>query len=262
MAKKTFEKPLNRGRETFDFNDKSYNPDDHTEDVINDFRNEPTKEKMPIVLRAVETDSRLSVEIKNDIIERLKTDFAYLFSRDIPDDYQSLKEESKLLAKFAQTSFVLLAIRLKKIRDEELYREDKYTDFKSFVESELDIARSTAYNYIDLVSVFGARTFENSKIDPSKLISAIPLLRMNGVPVDSIKKEIISDARNLSAREISEKVKLLKEEYSPKPKTKSKSQIVQTAEDIKFSIRSGLKGLSAKDKKAVVAALKKFIESL
>lgn len=266
MAKKTFDQAtFKRGRETPDFDSADYNPDEHTYNVIEDFKKEPTKEKLPEVVRTIERDTRLSSDQKDRLIDSIKRDFVSLFSlKELPSDYATLKEESKFLAQMAQSSFVLLAVRIKKIRDEELYREDNYPDFKSFIEGELSVAQRTAYNYIDIITIFGLKTFaiEDGRIDPSKLIPAIPLLRMEGVPVESIKKEMISDAKTMSARAMAEKVKQLKEEYSPKKKNAPKTQVAKTAEDIKVVIKQNLKGLSAKDKKTVVENLRKYLETI
>ena len=266
MAKKTFDQSkFKRGREIPDFDDPDYDPDKHTYNVIEDFKKEPTKEKLPEVIRTIERDTKLTTDQKGRLIDSIKRDFTALFSvTELPSDYATLKEESKFLAQMAQSSFVLLAVRIKKIRDEELYREDNYPDFKSFIEGELLVAQRTAYNYIDIITIFGLKTFaiENGRIDPSKLIPAIPLLRMEGVPVESIKKEMISDAKTLSARAIAEKVKQLKEEYAPKKKNAPKTQISKTTDDIKFVIKQNLKGLSAKDKKAVVDSLRKYLDTI
>lgn len=266
MAKKTFDQStFKRGREIPDFDDPNYDPDKHTYNVIEDFKKEPTKEKLPEVIRTIESDTKLTTAQKGRLIDNIKRDFVALFSlKELPGDYETLKEESKFLAQMAQSSFVLLAVRIKKIRDEELYREDGYPDFISFIEGELSVAKRTAYNYIDIITIFGVQTFAlaDGRIDPSKLIPAIPLLRMEGVPVDSIKKEIIADAKTMSARAVAEKVRLLKEEYAPKKKNAPKSQIVQTADEIKYVIKQNLKGLSAKDKKAIVDTLRKYLDTI
>jgi len=112
-----------------------------------------------------------------------------------------------------QASFLLLGQRLMKIRDNELYIEDGYKDFKTFVETEVKISRSTAYNYIDLVSVFGVQTFGHANApDPSKLIPLLPILRAKreDIPSDKIKSQFIKKAKTESARDLQDEIKQIK----------------------------------------------------
>jgi hypothetical protein len=66
----------------------------------------------------------------------------------------------------------------------------------------------------------------------------------------------------MSARAMAEKVKQLKEEYSPKKKNAPKTQISKTTDEIKFVIKQNLKGLSSKDKKSIVENLRKYLETI
>jgi hypothetical protein len=217
MAIKKFNKDqLSRGKSILNPDD-NFNPDDFTYDVITEFENNPRKENLPKVIEVIELDSSLPVIQKEILITRLKADFVTLFGfNNIPDDYKSLKNEAKFLSDITQYSFASLAVRLKKIRDNELYKEDNYSDFKSFIDKELSINRTTAYNYIDLVTIFGVQTFEHVT-EPSKLISALPLLKSantnKDIPFAKIKKDIIKQSQTMSARELNEHIKGLKIEY-------------------------------------------------
>lgn len=217
MAIKKFNKDqLSRGKSILNPDD-NFNPDDFTYDVITEFENNPRKENLPKVIEVIEMDSSLPAIQKEILITRLKADFVALFGfNNIPDDYKSLKNEAKFLSDITQYSFASLAVRLKKIRDNELYKEDNYPDFKSFIDKELSINRTTAYNYIDLVTVFGVQTFEHVT-EPSKLISALPLLKSansnKDIPLAKIKKDIIKQSLTMSARELNEHIKGLKVEY-------------------------------------------------
>ncbi|PKL19327.1 MAG: hypothetical protein CVV49_01220 [Spirochaetae bacterium HGW-Spirochaetae-5] len=237
MAIKKFNKDqLSRGKSILNPDD-NFNPDDFTYDVITEFENNPRKENLPKVIEVIEKDSSLPVIQKEILITRLKADFVTLFGfNNIPDDYKSLKNEAKFLSDITQYSFASLAVRLKKIRDDELYKEDNYPDFKSFIDKELSINRTTAYNYIDLVTIFGVQTFEHVT-EPSKLISALPLLKSantnKDIPLAKIKKDIIKQSQTMSARELNEHIKGLKVEYgfrksdSEKPAEKSTGVINQ-----------------------------------
>jgi hypothetical protein len=217
MAIKKFNKDqLSRGKSILNPDD-NFNPDDFTYDVITEFENNPRKENLPKVIEVIEMDSSLPAIQKEILITRLKADFVTLFGfNNIPDDYKSLKNEAKFLSDITQYSFASLAVRLKKIRDNELYKEDNYSDFKSFIDKELSINRTTAYNYIDLVTIFGVQTFEHVS-EPSKLISALPLLKSantnKDIPLAKIKKDIIKQSQTMSARELNEHIKGLKVEY-------------------------------------------------
>ena len=133
-----------------------------------------------------------------------------------PDDYESLKTEAKFLAGITQYSFFLMAQRLLKIRDRALYREDGYPDFKSFVERELNISRSTVYNYIDIVNFFGVQPVgHDDKVEYTKLLPAVSILRADkeGLPKEAIKKQFLEDVKFKSKREIIEEANEIKVKY-------------------------------------------------
>jgi len=255
MAAKKFNKEqLSRGKSILNPDD-NFNPDDFTYDVITGFEKNPQKEELPKVIEVIKKDTSLPDVQKEVLINRLKEDFVTLFSfNNVPEDYSSLKFESKFLADLTHYSFASLAVRLKKIRDEELYREDKYSNFKSFVDCELSINRTTAYNYIDLVTYFDVQTFEHVS-EPSKLIPALPLLKSasinKDIPVSKIKKDIVKQSQTMSARELNDHIKELKMEYgiskpsesataaksSAKPAVKDYSKkISRVGDDIKKTI--------------------------
>ena len=54
-------------------------------------------------------------------------------------DYTQLKMEVKQLAKLTGISLLLMAQRLLIIRDDKLYQKDNYSNFETFIESELKI---------------------------------------------------------------------------------------------------------------------------
>jgi hypothetical protein len=256
MATKKFNKEqLSRGKSILNLDD-DFNPDEFTYDVISDFEKNPRKEDLPKVVEVIKNDSQLPASQKEALIARLKEDFLELFGlEDIPDDYESLKNESKFLADLAHYSFLCLAVRLKKIRDNELYREDGYPDFKSFIDSELPIKRATAYNYIDLVTVFGVQTFGHVQ-EPSNLIPALPLLRSaqsnSDIPAAKIKKDIIKQSQTMSARELKDHIKTLKVEYGftkPAPAKEPRETVSQQKiENLIFTYKDYIKQMNKKKK--------------
>ena len=113
----------------------------------------------------------------------------------------------------------------------------------AFVTEEVKIARSTAYNYIDLVSVFGVQTFGRANApDPSKLIPLLPLLKSKNenIPVDKIKSQFVKEAQNHSARDIKEKAQELKVKYglakAAEGKQKPEVDFKQLARDYHFDL--------------------------
>lgn len=153
---------------------------------------------------AVENDKYLALEEKDRIVQEIKNSFITRFNfENCPADYQSLKSEAIFLAKINQSSFLLMAQRLLKIRDEELYIEE-YSDFREFIANEIELARSTVYNYIDLIKYFGVQTFGHETVKPSKLIPALPLMKADIPDKDYIKSRFIEVAKdeNISARHI------------------------------------------------------------
>ena len=135
-----------------------------------------------------------------------------------PDDYETLKEQSKKLVVSSAMSFMLLGQRLAKIRDKELYKEDGYSNFKQFIDAELSIGKSHVYNAIDLVTYFGVQSIGNQQLNPSTLIQALPLLKANDEVLSKadkkeVKSTILKEAKTKSEREMKNIVKDLKVKY-------------------------------------------------
>ncbi|MGD0021707.1 MAG: hypothetical protein ABSC54_05330 [Smithellaceae bacterium] len=78
-----------------------------------------------------------------------------------------------------------------KIRDGELYKEDGYKDFKSFIAGELKVGKTSVYNAIDLVDYFGV---QSTGLAPYKLLPALPLLKADDEIISKAdKKEVYFD---------------------------------------------------------------------
>jgi hypothetical protein len=207
---------------------ENFNMAIETRKALKNLIDNPSKDKLEDSLGMVEKDTYLTVSDKEVIIEKMKHDFIGLFSFDnCPDDYEDLKREAKFLAGITQYSFVLMAQRLKKIRDGRLFTKDGYHDFKTFIEKEMPVNRSSSYNYINLIECFGVQALGHDDIDYSKLIPVIPLLKSNqlSIPKDEIKYQFLNKAKSESFREIVNDVKVLKKEYGFSDNKKDHSYI-------------------------------------
>ena len=162
---------------------------------------------------ADELPQRRKAELLNGLARR----FLALFGSGVTGKpYRQLKSEAVFLAELTRRSLVHMALRLMEIHDHQLYREDGYSDFRSFVELELPVSRSTVYNYIDIVRYFGLQAIsEDEDLEYSKLLPVIPLLRESGhsVPHDQIRAHFLHIAAFRSKREIEREARALRRRY-------------------------------------------------
>jgi hypothetical protein len=187
------------------------------EKVVAKKKSETKKKEVVKAEPKKETKEEKKVPEKKDAITEIVASTTEFSFDNCPTDYDRLKAEAKVLAESSANSFLLLAQRLLTIREGKLYQTEDYKTFKEFIAAEIKIAERTAYNYIDLLQCFGISTFKNNtKLEHSKLIPAIPLLNSDAVPVvdkKDLKAQLIRDAKTKSAREINEEVKDLKIKY-------------------------------------------------
>lgn len=185
-------------------------------------------------------DAALNPAEQKVLLDELERRFNERFSfENCPNDYESLKNEAKFLARMSSQSFIFMAQRLKKIRDEQLYKEDGYTDFKSFIESEIDVARATVYRYIDVYDFFGVSPVRQG-IPYSRLFPVIPLLKADKekVPVDEIKNDFLEKAKNHSRRELEKMASDMQLQYKlkkPKNKLEARYRIVEECKKLPMS---------------------------
>lgn len=127
----------------------------------------------------------------------------YFTSENAPKDYNELKKEVKFLESIHAQSFVILAHRLKIIRDNELYKKDGYSNFKNFIDNELDLAKRMVYNYIFVFEVFGVHpgALINQKITSLVRIASF----VKEYPED--RENLLEKARNLSRRDLEKYLK-------------------------------------------------------
>lgn len=168
---------------------------------------EQSKKTLKETLLTAQNDPSLSVESKKSVMSALVAKYEYLFSEDtLSDDYFALKEEVKFLSVLTAVSYVVMAKRLKKIRDEKLYLKDGYVKFEQFIDEELSLARNTVYKYMDIVNIFEKDLLENKIKEPSKLIEALPLVKK----YPEYKQEIVTLAQTKSAREVKARINEIK----------------------------------------------------
>ncbi len=191
-----------------------------------------------------------SLNLKNEdkeiLINFIKENYIKNFNfNNCPDNYEDLKQEAKFLSGMTQYSFLLMAQRLLKIKENRLYEKDKYKDFKSFIENEMNIERSTAYTYIDIITYFGVGALQHEDINYSKLRPVIPLLKMNdsNIPKNEIAKEYIEKAKKESFRDIVEETKELKIKYGLTKKTEKKTLLDEIKKQAEKLIENDIKEL-------------------
>ncbi|MBP7553030.1 MAG: hypothetical protein KA885_06355 [Spirochaetes bacterium] len=227
MAKKNF-----RGKETRNLsdiiNDKNVVSDD-VKNAILGLEASPTSDKLNSVIKIIENDTAILGEDKKELLNNLREKYISIFNfNNCPEDYEDLKNEAKFLSGITQYSFMLMAQRLLKIRDNELYKIDGYSDFRSFIENELSISRSTVYNYIDIVTIFGVQPVgHDENIEYAKLLPIIPILKAheNNIPKDEIKERFLYEIRSKSKNEIIDEANRLKVKYGLLKERKLKDEI-------------------------------------
>ena len=234
MAKSFLDKIKNR-HTGIENNIENINMEDETKEALKDLNENTNKQEIIQIKERIKNDKIMSDEDKNILVENLRDKYQELFNfENCPNDYLSLKEEAKFLAGMTQYSFILMAQRLQAIKLGELYKEDGYSDFKSFIESELEVSRQTVYKYIDILSFFGVATLRHEDIDYSKLIPIIPVLRNDSITTEekeTIKKEFIEKAKTESAREINKDVKELKIRYGMEKKVDEEDKEIKKIKD-------------------------------
>lgn len=186
-----------------------------TKEAIEIFQKSPTPENATTAIASLAKDNEILEHEKNEIIETINGIILTKYNfNNCPDDYQALKKEVKILAGINQYSFLLMAQRLKKIRDEKLYEADGYQDWNEFINNELPIARASAYNYIMLLECFGVQTFGrlDGGVGISKLIPFISVI--NNIDQETEKNDLIQklleDIKTKSARELADEARDLK----------------------------------------------------
>ncbi len=258
MAKKTFNTEINNKHDIKNEILKM-NAENKTVVEILALNEKTTKETIVPVIEIVKSDVLLTDDNKTVLINAIKTEYIHLFNfENCPEDYQSLKEEAKFLAGMTQYNFILMAQRLIKIRDNKLYEDGGYTNFKSFIDGEMPINKSTAYNYISILECFGVQTFGLENIEYTKLLPIVSILKSKDITVlqkENIKGTYIIKAQNESAREIQKEAHELKTKLGlTKTTTKDDIDLKKLKEFEKFF--DSIKSSYSKEKYQSIANLK------
>ncbi len=217
MAKK---KSFNVEEDILGIANEIKNIKDETKESLKNLTDNPNRENFESAVVVLKEDTSLDEKNRRRIIEALSSKYFELFDfNNCPDDYQTLKGEAKFLSGLTQYNFLLMAQRLLKIRDGELYLEDGYKSFKDFIENEIELSRQTAYKYIDIVLYYGDRVVpgrhESESFDYTKLLPFIPLLKADDstIPKEEIKTKTIDEMKRLSRVRMTEEANSLKERY-------------------------------------------------
>ena len=169
-----------------------------------------------IIVDDIKNNDLLSIDDKKELIDYSLSEYIKKYSV-IPKDYETLKKEVKLFNGLTQINFVFLAMRLKEIRDNELYKQDNYKDFKDFYQNEIKATERTIFYYIDIIENFQLKSIsviENMQY--SKLIPFLPLLKNKEIP-DNDKKDIKNKAEKLLKSDKSQKdIILIAKDYKSK----------------------------------------------
>lgn len=264
MAKKFDASLIKRGRSLSNTAKSLEGIENRTIEAIVKLEEEPTKDNIDLSLVTIENDKKLSKEDRIKLTDILRQQYISLFNfNNCPDDYENLKAESKFLSGMTQYSFLLMAQRLLKIRNNELYKNDGYLDFKDFIGSELNIERSTVYKYIDLVSFFGVETFQHEEIEHTKLLPAIPLLKSENqnIPKSEIKELFIKEAKYKSARELQSEAKDLKIKYGLYIKKDNETEFDKAIFRLKKVIPVELLETEKIKVKKLISYLKEYLET-
>lgn len=216
-----------------------------TVDKFKKFQSEPTSDNAAVVISKIEQDRNLPQDDKALVISGIREILLPKFSFDnCPTNYHDLKQEAKILAGINQFSFLLMAQRLKKIRDEKLYTQDGYKDFKEFIHQELNIVKQSVYNYIGIVEEFGVQTFGlHDNIEPSKLLPFLPILKSekDNIPKDKIREKVLNEINRKSARMLQDEAEELKIKYGLVKKASAKNRFNRKIDLFMNDIRKNLR---------------------
>jgi hypothetical protein len=193
------------------------------QEIVNLAIEDPTNKKIDYALDTIRNEDRIKTIDKNEIEKKLlefRDNYMDLFNLNncpspTEENYEQLKQEAKFFAGMTGYNFILMAQRVKAIRDYQLYKIDNYPDFKSFIEKELSINRQTVYKYIDIINYFGVSSMRHEGYDYSKLIPFIPIIKFfdNDEQREDLKLKIINDSKKKSQREMQEEARELKIKY-------------------------------------------------
>lgn len=179
-------------------------------------------------------DEQNSIIIKNDeIVKGNQRDLCDDITRDnIPQNLSEIEIQiDRLKQRWSEFTY-LIGQRLQFIRDNKLYRQNSYPDFKSYVTIALKMSENNAYYYIAIYEYF---TEEQTRKAGSKLKLIIPILNKvkkdKGMPeelkterLNNLRDELFYKIHNKTYREAEKFLNQVKLKYFSKiPSTKSQN---------------------------------------
>jgi len=195
-----------------------------TRESISQLINEPSKNNLDIALQQISNDKIIGNQRKIELLDKLKIKYVELLNFDnCPDDYDTLKHEIIFLYGVSHYSFLLMAQRLLKIREDKLYLSEIdengnkiYLSFENFITNGLKISKTVAYESMNVYECFGVRLTElGNDIEYTKLVPIVPLLKSinSEIPKEEIKEKYLKEIKNKSQNEIRKEAKELKIKY-------------------------------------------------
>lgn len=243
---------------------ENINMEIETKNEVKKFVENPEKDKYKDVENIIINDSKLSFDQRDKLIETIKNVFLKTFNfENCPEDYEELKREAKFLAGITQYSFLLMAQRLIKIRDNELYKIDGYPDFITFIKNELTIAKRTTYHYINIIECFGVPALAlDEDIQYSKLLPFIPILKSSNldIPKQKLKERVFNEIKTKSYRELESEAKEIKIKYGILKDSEKMSEFEKLLLKVRKKIPENINENEEFQIKKLISELKEKIE--
>jgi len=218
------------------------------DDLKNRIKESDSRDDLNIIIEDIKESDNLNQNDKKELLDFSLNEYIKRFSI-ISEDYKTLKQEAKLFNGMTQINFIFLAMRLKKIRDNDLYKQDNYKDFKEFYQSEIKLSKGTVYYYIDIVDYFiESNRFDfSNNIEYSKLIPFLPLLKNNDITINE-KQEIKDKAIELLESDLNKRdIISIAKEY------KSKYGLIKESElNIDKLVNGIIKKIPSENRKEII----------
>lgn len=142
--------------------------------------------------------------------------------------YLNMKNESIFFAELSQRSFLQMAIRLKIIRDNKLYKIfDLFNTFEDFIDKEIPVHRSTVFTYLDVINSFGIDmllTTSNIDFNYTKIRPFLPLLKNKEIEEtnkNDLKVSILKWSNEYSTRDMQKLAEKEKIKYGFQQKSRN-----------------------------------------
>ena len=139
------------------------------------------------------------------------------------EQYYEVHQKIVACGRIAGENLLQMAQQLKRMRDEKLYEEAGYATFESYTESELNLRKSQAYKYINVLESMGEEYMrENGALGISKMNLLASLS-------DEERKEVQA-AESATVAQLKEQIRLLRSEAEEKDSWIAELEFNQAAE--------------------------------